>query len=433
MSLTRREFLKTSGFAAMMGLGLPSWTPRMVFSTRQDGPPGDILICIFLRGGVDGLSVVVPHAESAYHDNRPTIRVPDPDQPNGAIDLDGFFGLHPALAPLADVYQQGDLAIVHATGSPDPTRSHFDAMDYMERGTPGEKNIATGWLGRHLATVASQNQSPFRAVGMGSLVPQALRGPIPAVALQSIADFHLNGNQAEIENIQATLAQLYMGDGWLDLQAQQAFDALDLLAQADPLQYEPQHAAQYPESEFGMGLKQVAQLIRAEVGLEVACLDLGGWDTHSAQGTLDGELNALLTDLGDSLNAFYTDLQDRFQDITVVTMSEFGRRVKENGSAGTDHGHGNKMLILGGGVNGGQVYGQWPGLDEDNLDRGDLAITTDYRTVLSELLSKRMLNQALDEVFPNFNQTDFLGLARPRNGNGLYEYFMPVYMKSGAG
>ncbi|RME85557.1 MAG: DUF1501 domain-containing protein [Caldilineae bacterium] len=430
MEATRRDFLKTAGYAAMMGLGLPAWMPRLAFSTRADGPPGDILICVFLRGGIDGMSVVVPYAEDNYHESRPTLGIPEPGQQNGALDLDGFFGLHPALAPLLDIYTQGDLAVVHATGSPDPTRSHFDAMDYMERGTPGEKQIETGWLGRHLASAAHQNDSPFRAIGMGALLPQSLRGPVPAVALQSIADFHLQGNPAELAQIQQTLAALYSGDGWLDLEGQKVFDAFALLEQTDPLQYDPQHGAEYPDTSFGLGLKQVAQLIRAEVGLEVACLDVGGWDTHANQGVLSGQFSGMLTDFGAALSAFYTDMQDQMGSITLVTMSEFGRRLRENASAGTDHGHGNQMLVMGGGIIGGHVYGNWPGLDPEQLDRGDLAVTTDYRTVLSELVLKRLLNDHLDEVFPHFEQVPFLGLAESNTPlPGLN--FLPLQMATG--
>ena len=428
MLTSRRDFLKTSGFAAMMGLGLPAWMPRMAFSSDPAGPPGDIFICVFLRGAADGLSVVVPYGEGGdYYDRRPTLNIPEPGQSNGAVDLDGFFGLHPALAPLADIFTQGDLAFVHATGSPDPTRSHFDAMDYMERGTPGEKTVETGWLGRHLATVASQNESPFRAVGMGNLLQQSLRGPIPALALQSIADFHLQGREEEIANIQHTLAGLYSGDSWLDVEGQGVFAAFDLLEQTDPLQYEPQHGATYPDSDLGIGLKQVAQLIRAEVGLEIACLDLGGWDTHANQGSLDGYFAGLVTEFGDSLNAFYTDMQDEMNHITLVTMSEFGRRVQENGSGGSDHGHGNQMFVMGGGIDGGRVYGDWPGLAAAQLDRGDLAITTDYRTVLSELVQKRLLNPHLADVFPTFEQTPFLGLAI--SGNSSQQHFLPMQMR----
>lgn len=362
---------------------------------------------------MDGLSAVVPYAEAGYYDRRPTIAVPD----SAVLDLDGQFGLHPAMAPLLDIWKAKDLAIVDAAGSPDPTRSHFDAMDFMERGTPGEKLVGTGWIGRHLESMASENDSPFRAVGMGAMLQASLRGPVPALALQSIADFHLRGREEEIAQVQNTLEQLYTtGDGAgtpLDQQAAQTLDAIDFLETADPLQYEPQHGAVYPEDEFGLGLRQVAQLIRADVGLEVACVDAGGWDTHESMGTYEGgRMAGLLENLAAALGAFYTDLQDEMGRICIVTMSEFGRRVQENGSRGTDHGHGNCMFLIGGSIRGGEVYGQWPGLAEEQLDRGDLAVATDYRDVLAEIVEQRLGNDALDEVFPGYEPA-FLGLADP--------------------
>jgi uncharacterized protein (DUF1501 family) len=402
--------------------------PRLFFAPLDTPPRGDILICIFLRGGMDGLSAVVPYTEAGYHDRRPTIAVPD----HAVLDLDGQFGLHPVMAPLLGIWQEGHLAIVHAAGSPDPTRSHFDAMDYMERGTPGEKRLTTGWIGRHLQTLATENQSPFRAVGIGAMLQASLRGPVPALALRSIAEFHLRGREEEIAEVQAALEQLYiLGDGAdsaLAQQATQAFDAIKLLEDADPLQYEPQHGAVYPEDEFGLGLRQVAQLIRAEVGLEVACIDAGGWDTHETMGEYDeGRMASLLENRAAALSAFYTDLQDEMERVCVVTMSEFGRRVQENGSRGTDHGHGNCMFLMGGGIRGGRVYARWPGLAEEQLDRGDLAVTTDFRDVLAEIVQVRLGNDALAEVFPNYTPT-FLGLAQPLGPDieGPWQIYMPL-------
>jgi len=425
MKLTRRNFLKLSGFSALAGLTRPGLQPRMAFSANADGPAGDILICIFLRGAMDGLNAVVPHAESRYYDQRPTIHIPDPDQTSGTIDLDGFFSLHPALEPLKDVYAEGDLAIVDATGSPDPSRSHFTAQDYMERGAPGDMSVSTGWLDRHLGSITSQNESPFRAVGMGSVLQTSLSGPVPALALKSIADFHLNGNEQEIDWVQQTLQGLYAGEGWLETEGQQVFAAMDFLNAADPSQYQPQHGVVYAENAFSQGMKQIAQIIRADMGLEAAAIDLGGWDTHAEEGGVEGYMANLLQQLAAGLSAFYTDMQDDFQRITVVTMSEFGRRLLENASHGTDHGHGNVMFLMGGGVNGGRVYGDWPGLAEEALDRGDLAVSTDYRTVLSEIVKKRLLNGHLSEVFPNFEQTPFLGLAQDRAAPFDYRQFFP--------
>lgn len=425
MNLTRRNFLKLSGFSALTGLIRPGLQPRVAFNTTSDGPAGDILICIFLRGAMDGLNAVVPFAEARYHDLRPTIAIPDPNQPQGAVDLDGFFGLHPALEPLKDIYAEEDMAFVHSSGSPDPSRSHFTAQDYMERGAPGDLSVTTGWLARHLASIASQNESPFRAVGMGSILQKSLVGPVSALALKSIEGFQLTGNEQEIDRVQETLQSLYAGDGWLQGEGRLIFEAFDFLATAYPAQYQPRHGAEYGENAFGMGLKQIAQLMRADIGLEAAAIDLDGWDTHASEGGVEGAMANLLQELAAGLSAFYTDMQDDMHRITVVAMSEFGRRVQENASYGTDHGHGNVMLLMGGGVNGGRVYGDWPGLAEEALDRGDLAIATDYRTVLSEIVKKRLLNGHLSEVFPDFQQTPFLGLVQDRAASFDYRQFFP--------
>ncbi|MFQ5615836.1 MAG: DUF1501 domain-containing protein, partial [Anaerolineales bacterium] len=402
--LSRRDFLSLAGMAGVIGASkslFPHWMPRLAFHAPDQSPPGDVLVCIFLRGGMDGISAVIPYADGAnYYDARPTLAVPEPGRgANAAIDLDGSFGLHPALSPLKEIYDEGDFAIVHAAGSTDPSRSHFDAMQFMEYGTPGDKTTGTGWIGRHLQSAAWQNESPFRAVGIGAMVPNSLRGPVSPISLQSIADFHFRGRQDELNRLQQSLAQLYTIDAPVDALGEQAglvFETINTLQSLNATGYQPSGGADYPPGEFGMGLQQVAQLVKAGMGLEVACLDLGGWDTHENQGTLEGTFNFLLDGLGRGLHAFYTDLGDRMGDITVVTMSEFGRRVKENGSYGTDHGHGNLMFLMGGGIAGGQVFASWPTLASNALDDGDLAITTDYRDVLAEVVSNRLLNPALD-------------------------------------
>ncbi|MBI4770761.1 MAG: DUF1501 domain-containing protein [Chloroflexi bacterium] len=349
-TLPRRSFLKlaASGMAAwtVAPTVLPQWMPRMAFAPPGEAPAGDILVCVFQRGGMDGLNAVVPHADPDYYRARPTLAIPEPSSGSdgAAIDLDGFFSLHPALRPLKDIWDAGHLAVVHACGSPDPTHSHFEAMDYMERGTPGEKAIPSGWLGRHLQIVAESrpNPSPFRAVGMGGILQASLRGPVPATALRSIADFHLQGREEQIAEIQATLASLYTLDNMLADEARTTFEALEILARIDPQGYQPANGAQYPESDYGFGLRQIAQIAKAEVGLEIACVDIGGWDTHANQGTLEGgTLPGLLTELGQGLAALYHDLRETGKGLTLVTMSEFGRRVEENASDGTDHGHGN--------------------------------------------------------------------------------------------
>jgi uncharacterized protein (DUF1501 family) len=407
--VNRREFLQMSGMVGVIGASqslFPRWMPQLAFRSpeRMAAGRGDVLVNIFLRGGMDGLSVVAPFAEGAnYYDVRPTIAVPEPGRANGAIDLDGRFGLHPTLAPLKEIYDQQHLAIVHATGSIDPSRSHFDAMTFMEAGVPGNKTLNTGWIGRHLQAAAWQNDSPFRAVGMGAMIPAALRGPITPLSIRSIADFHFRGREDELHRLQQAISSLYTiqaPTNQLERQAGLVFKTIATLDQLQATDYQPANGAQYPDDEFGLGLKQVAQLIKADVGLEVACVDLGGWDTHENQGTLAGEFNTLLTTLSNGLAAFYHDLRDYMAGVTVVTMSEFGRRAHENGSQGTDHGHGNVMFLMGGGVNGGQVHARWPGLAPEALDDGDLAITTDYRDVLAEVVSRRLRNPALDQIFP---------------------------------
>jgi uncharacterized protein (DUF1501 family) len=406
--LTRRGFLGALGAAAT----LPGWFPRLAFAAPgRAASQRDTLVCIFLRGGADGVNVVVPFGDHHYHDNRPTIGIREPGVgPNRAINLDGFFGFHPSLGPLKEVWDDGGLAVVHAAGMPINNHSHFDSMDWMERGTPGERRVLSGWIGRHLAAVDGANTSPFRAIGFGDLVPASLRGTIPATSLASIADFHLQGFEDQISRFQGTLAALYSGTTFLDVQALQTFGAVERLSAADPGQYEPQNGAEYPDTDFGNALKQIGQLIKADLGLEVACVDLGGWDMHDTE---SDQMPGLLADLGAGLHAFYADLHDRIGNITVATMTEFGRRIEENASGGTDHGTASFMFLMGGGINGKKVYGPWPTLAPEALaDPGDLAVTTDYRTVLSEILERRLGNPGVEQVFPGFVRGSYLGVCR---------------------
>lgn len=395
----------------------------MAFAAQSDqSHQRDILINIFLRGGMDGLSAVVPYGEGrGYYDVRPTIAVPEPGGgARSAIDLDGFFGLHPALAPLAPIYQQGDLAIVHASGLVHETRSHFDAQHFIDFGVPGDKTIATGWIGRHLQAAPWQNPSPFRAVGMGDRLPDSLRGPIPPLSLRSISDFALRGREDELPQMQRSLTNLYgaaSADDPLRQQAELVFETMQTVARLNAEDYHPAHGVVYPEDDngFGLGLRQVSQIIKADIGLEVVSMDdLDAWDTHEAQGTLDGSLNASFDTLARGLAAFYTDLGELMDRVVVVVMSEFGRTIDENGSQGTDHGHGNAMFLMGGGVRGHKVYGDWPTLaPEARDDADDLAITTDYRHVISEMLQSRMRIAAIDPIFPNFLPNP-LGIFEPR-------------------
>lgn len=412
---SRRDFLRRGGVFAAGMLAWPSWLPRIVLTPRDAAPQGDTLVCIFMRGAADGLNLVVPHGDSGYYAHRETLALPPPNagNPNAAIDLDGFFGLHPRLQPVKEIYDQGALALVHAVGSPDPTHSHFDAMDYMERGTPGEKQIPTGWIGRHLQATSS-GSSPFRAIGMGPLLQASLLGPVQATALQSIADFHLRGDRQELQSIQATLASLYDGNGFIESRGQQTLQAMRDLGKIAANKYAPSGGAKYPETPFGKSLATVAQLVKAGMGVQVACVDIGGWDTHVQQGAVtDGQMPKLIDEFGKGLAAFYADMQDEMKHAVVVTMSEFGRRVQENASHGTDHGHGNVMFVLGGGISGGKVYGNWPGLATDKLyGPGDVAITTDFRDILGEIVRKRLLNPNLAAVFPNYTTFRFQGLAK---------------------
>jgi uncharacterized protein (DUF1501 family) len=416
MSLTdtRRQFLQSAAILA----GAVAWpasrnfcVPRLAFAPAQTAPRGDTLVVVFLRGAADTLNIVVPHGEAAYYARRPTLGIPRPDDRQAparqrAIDLDGFFGLHPNLATLLPAWQAGHLAPIHACGAPDESRSHFRAMELMERGVDDERGPASGWIGRHLATLNTGNHSPLRAVGLGQLPQRSLSGAVPVSALRSIADYHLGGDAAAAIQMQATLTSLYSGGEPLSVIGQETLGILDTLQALDPQGYAPAHGARYPDSEFGLGLRQVAMLVKAEVGLEVAAIDVGGWDTHFAQGGSEGQMANLLAGLGQGLAAFHADLFDYANRLTVVTMSEFGRRVQENGSLGTDHGHGSLMLLLGGNVSGGRVGGQWPGLEPEQLvGPGDLAVTTDYRDVLAEVCLKRLNNRALGDIFPGYAAT----------------------------
>lgn len=416
MSLTtaRRTFLQSAA-ALTATVAWPGWMPRLAFAPKQTAPRGDTLIVVFLRGAADVLNMVVPHGEDAYYALRPTLSIARPDDARTpaalrSVDLDGFFGLHPALRPLLPAWQAKHLAIVQACGAPDESRSHFKAMALMERGVEDERGPASGWIGRHLATLNTGNASPLRAVGLGTLPQRSLSGPVPVSALRSIADFHLGQNPQALAQMRSALAALYAGDDPLSLAGQETLEILDTLQALDPLGYRP--LVPYPETEFGLGLKQIAMLVKAEVGLEVAAIDLGGWDTHFAQGGSEGLMANLLAELGSGLASLHADLVDQADRLTIVVMSEFGRRVQENASLGTDHGHGSLMVLLGGNVFGGQVHGVWPGLADGQLfGPGDLAVTTDYRDVLAEVCVKRLNNPALTEIFPEY-QASLRGFVR---------------------
>jgi uncharacterized protein (DUF1501 family) len=396
---SRRVFLRDGAFA-LVSLGFaPSFLTRTALAASGDGRPKR-LIAIFQRGAVDGLSLVVPHGEPDYYRSRPTIALDRPGSSEGAaLDLDGFFGFHPRLAPLHALWTRRELAVVHACGSPDQTRSHFDAQDYMESGTPGVKSTGDGWLNRYLQARKADSPTSFRAVAMTGQLPRALQGRAPALAMTGIGQFGIRsaglGDAFETE-YQAAADQVLNGIG------RQAFDAMKALKAADPSQYRPEHGAEYPRSPFGQALSQIAQLIKAGVGLELAFAELGGWDTHVNQGSAQGQLAARLDNFARGLAALVTDLGDLMADTVILTMSEFGRAVNENGNRGTDHGHGNAMLVMGGGVRGGKVYGRWPGLAREQRYEGrDLAITTDFRDVFAEIVVRHLGVAEPQTIFPN--------------------------------
>ena len=321
------------------------------------------------------------------------------------MDLDGFFGLHPSLAGFEPLWKQKHLAIVHAAGSPDPTRSHFDAQDFMESGTPGIKATEDGWLNRSLHSGA--DNSAFRAVALGPSLPRILSGPEPAVAVSNINEFGVGGTGAT--PIANTFEAMYEQsvDSVLHGTGQETFEAVKMLRSADPSKYVPRAGANYPRGRFGDSLKQLAQLLKANLGVQVAFADIGGWDHHVNEGDTQGQLANVLREFSGALGAFWIDLGDLAEDTVVVTMSEFGRTVRENGNRGTDHGHANVMFVMGGPVMGGKVYGRWPGLDPTQLYEGrDLALTTDFRRVLGEAVYQHLGDKNLNEVFPGFdNQT----------------------------
>jgi len=387
----------------------PEWMPRLGFAPAQAGPLGDTLVVIFLRGAADGLNIVVPHGDASYYGLRPSLGIARPDDgrapgPQRALDLDGFFGFHPSLGGLLPTWQEGRLAVVQACGAPDESRSHFKAQELIERGVEDERGPASGWIGRLLAQRAGSRASPLRVVGLGELPQRSLSGQVPVTALRSISDFHFGGDSRSAGLFQSSLARLYAGQDAFSRSGQDTLQMMGILDRLDPLQYRPASGLEYPASDFGLGLKQTAMLIKAEVGLEAAALDLGGWDTHFAQGGSQGAMANLLRELGDGLGAFAADCRDKMAGLSVVVMTEFGRRAAENGSLGTDHGHGSLMMLLGGGVQGGKVYGRWPGLGPEQLvGPGDLAVTTDYRDVLAEVCARRLICSDVGAVFPNYS------------------------------
>ena len=420
--MNRRVFLK-SGALALVTIGLsPSFLRRTALGMPLPrAARGKTLIVLFQRGAADALNVVVPFGERAYYTSRPQLAIPAPTRGsglNGAIDLDGFFGLHPSLTPFKELWDRGMLSPVHAVGSPSATRSHFDAQDYMETGTPDLKGTPDGWLNRYLATrgtceAGCSHESPFRAVSMTTQTPRIFSGAAPTVAMNSIQEFSIRTNDGDAERRLEALyrtgsADLVHGSG------SEMFEALKVLRAADPQKYQPAAGVEYPRSQFGQRLLQIAQLIKANVGLEVAFADIGGWDTHVNQGASQGQLAQRLTDFSQSIAALVADLGDRMADVAILTVSEFGRTVRQNGTGGTDHGHAGAMFVIGGSLaQPRKVHGRWPGLEREQLYEGrDLALTTDFRAVFSEVANKHLGAESLDRLFPGYggSKREWLGV-----------------------
>lgn len=409
--MNRRFFIKSGSIAlASVGASLsaPGFLQRALMAGgHKTGGKRKTLIAIFQRGAVDGLNMIVPYGESSYYDLRPSIAIPKPNgsSQEAAINLDGFFGLHPSMSSFKPLWDSKRLAIVHASGSPDNTRSHFDAQDYMESGTPGVKSTSDGWLNRYLQSKKEQQQSPFRAISMTQQMPRALQGKAPVVAMSNMSNFAIRAGRSSA-SVQSGFEAIYSRDKneLLAETGRETFDAINYLKEVNPSQYKPENGAQYPQGQLGTSLLQIAQLIKAGVGLEIAFTDVGGWDTHVNQGNARGQLANLLQQFSSAIAAFYQDLGQRMDDVVVLTMSEFGRTVRENGNRGTDHGHANAMMVLGNSVRGGQVYGKWPGLNSDQLNEGrDLALTTDFRDVFGEVAARHLGTPDLKSVFPRYS------------------------------
>jgi uncharacterized protein (DUF1501 family) len=409
MSITRRVFLKGGALAVVGTAAIPSFLSRTAFADGVLPQGKKRLVVLFQRGAADGLNIVVPHGEPLYYRMRPTIAIPE----QSVIDLDGYFGLHPSMSAFKPLWDAKQLAVVHAAGSPDNTRSHFDAQDYMESGTPGVKSTEDGWLNRAVASEKSQGKSPFRAVALGTALPRTLSGKAPAVAINDVNNFGVGGRNPAASAVSGSFESMYAQsvDTVLHGTANETFEAVKMLKAADPAQYVPAAGANYPRGRFGDGLRQLAQLLKANLGVEVAFADIGGWDHHVNEGSVQGQLSNITREFSQAIAAFWTDL-GKLQDETVlVTMSEFGRTARENGTRGTDHGHANVMFVLGGPVRGGKVYGRWPGLDDRHLYEGrDLEVTTDFRTILSEAITRHLGIRETAEVFPGFSGPGRLGV-----------------------
>ena len=415
--LSRREFL--TGAAAVAGAAaFPAWLPRVTLATSY-ASSRDVIVSVFQRGGADGLSMCAPYADPAYYTSRPTIAIPRPDASSTTtrgIDLDGFFALPQGMAGLLPAYLATDLLFVHATGQLNNSRSHFDAQRFMEVGKPADTSVVTGWLGRHLAS--SEQMKPgaaLRAIGLSSGLQKTLVGAPKTLPISDPANFSIGGTASTVASRQTLLRDDY--NQATEPLKSAALDALNTVALLQSLNingYTPANGAVYPGSPFGRAMRSVAALIKADIGIEAAQVDIGGWDTHSGQDPLAGSMFATMRDFSNSLAAFYADvIAPANNAVTLISLSEFGRNVRENGSLGTDHGRATAILAMGKGIAGGRVLTNgWPGLDRSVLENGqDLKVTLDYRDVLSEIVANRLGNPNLSFVFPDWSPT-FRGVTR---------------------
>jgi uncharacterized protein (DUF1501 family) len=394
---------------------------QLVFSQRAtvESTGATTLVCIFLRGGADTLNMLVPCGDDDYYRNRPTLSIARPGKAkDSAIRLDDFYGFHPKMAPLESIYKDGRLGIAQAVGSDNPTGSHFEAQDQIEHGESYGNNLGGGWLGRHLRSRATSNDSPLAGIAIGASMPESLRGAPGASALRSLDDMQLPIASGNPEAISRALSKMYEAEvGIIGRQGKETLNLLHRVEQLRGKPYAPAAGAQYPNDEFGAGLREIARIVKANLGLEVACIDLGGWDTHFFQGTSNGLQAGNIDSLSQGLAAFDADLKGYRDRVTTIAMTEFGRRLYENGSAGTDHGRGFAFFAMGEKINGGKIHGQWPGLKEEPSlpGPGGMEVTIDYRSALSEILVGGIGNVKIDEVFPGF-QPQPVGICDAKQG-----------------
>ena len=407
--MKRRKIIQYASIftaATLIPVGMSGWVAKTVAQTNSSKR----LIVVFLRGAIDGLNVVVPYRESAYYEARPTIAIPTPDEEGGVLDLDGRFGLHPALADIMPLWKQQSLAFIHACGSPDPTRSHFEAQDYMESGTPGRKSTQDGWMNRLLATLPQG--TPTQAVNVGETIPRILKG---SLAVANLPTGRKARRKLAVDNpvINAAFDRLYSGSDPLSLAYQEGMKAREILMQE--LNEEMMQASRGAPSpvNFSTDARRLARLMKGDARTQLGFMALGGWDTHANQGSIKGRLARFLKPLGEGLATLVRELGSVYSDTTIVVMSEFGRTVRENGNNGTDHGHGNVMWVLGGKVNGGKIYGEWPTLAESALYQGrDLAITTDFREAIASILEQhlQLSHSNSSQIFPDYTSSNRLKL-----------------------